>query len=200
MIESVDGLRQLYNPPRGRAVTKQLDRLDVHCQRFIQLSPFVVIASAGRDGRLDASPRGGEPGFVHIVDEKTLWIPDAPGNNRLDSFTNIVETGRIGMLFLIPGIDETLRVNGRAHLSADRDKTERLATARWTPKVVLVVAVEEAYLHCAKALMRAKLWAEESRQERSVLPTMGQMLKDQTGTPGPPESQEEMLARYEPLL
>lgn len=153
-----------------------------------------------RDGRLDASPRGGEPGFVRVVDETTLWIPDAPGNNRLDSFGNIVETGQVGMLFLIPGIDETLRVNGRAHLSTDPDKREQLATPRWTPKVVVVVAVEEAFLHCPKALMRSKLWADESRQDRSVLPSLGQMLKDQTGSPEPAETQEEMLARYKPGL
>lgn len=194
-IDSADALRQLYPQPKERAVRKQLSHLDRHCIRFIELSPFAVIAT-GNAG-LDASPRGGEPGFIRIVDERTLWIPDSPGNNRLDSLTNIIATGRIGLLFLIPGVDETLRINGRARVSADPAKTGRFATEQRTPKVVIEVGVEEAYLHCAKALMRSKLWADDSRQERSVLPTMGQMINDQVGMTDPVETQAEMVARYQ---
>lgn len=199
-IDSVAALRHLYPPSKGRALKKQLAHLDPHCQRFIALSPFVVLASGSGVGGFDASPRGGEPGFVEVLDATTLWLPDAPGNNRLDTLENIIETGRIGLLFLIPGVDETLRVNGGARLSSDPEKTARFAHERRTPRVVIEVAVEEAYLHCAKALMRSRLWAEQSLQDRSVLPPMGQMLNDQTGSDGPVESQEAMAARYAPDL
>jgi PPOX class probable FMN-dependent enzyme len=194
-IESVEDLRRLFDGPRERSVKKQLSELDQHCRRFIELSPFVVIAT-GDGHRLDSSPRGGAPGFVRAVDEKTLWIPDSPGNNRLDSLINIVATGRIGLLFLIPGVDETLRVNGAARVSDDSVKVSQLATEKRTPKVVIEVTVEEAYLHCAKALMRSRLWAEESRQDRGVLPTLGEMLADQTRIESKPETQAEMMARY----
>ena len=195
-IDTVDELRRLFAEPGERAVRKQLARLDRHCRRFIELAPFLVLASAN-DTHLGASPRGGEPGFVKVVDDATLWIPDAPGNNRLDSLQNIVTTGRAGLLFLIPGVDETLRVNGAARLSADPETLRQFTTEKRTPKIVVEVTVEEAYLHCAKALMRSKLWADDSRRERSVLPTLGEMLAEQTGTGGRQESQEEMVARYE---
>lgn len=194
-IDDVDQLRSLYKAPTDRAVRKQLDRLDVHCRRFIELAPFVVIAT-GNGENMDASPRGGKPGFVRVVDDVTVWIPDSPGNNRLDSLANIITTGRVGLLFLIPGIDETLRVNGSARISASDGKLRLLADEKRTPAVLVEVGVEEAYLHCAKALMRSKLWSDEARQDRRVLPTIGQMISEQTGSNSPPESQEQMLARY----
>jgi len=200
MIDSVDALRELYAQPKGRSLTKQLERLDVHCARFVALSPFVVVATGRPGAHMDCSPRGGEPGFVKVVDGRTLLLPDSPGNNRLDSMTNILETGRIGLLFLIPGVDETLRVNGGARLADEPEKLAHFARAARAPKLAIEVAVEEAYLHCAKALMRSKLWAPESLRERSVLPTMGQMLNDQTGKAAPAESQEAMVARYLPDL
>ncbi len=195
MIDDPQRLRALYPPPGERALRKQMDRLDRHALRFIALSPFVVLATADAHGRQDASPRGGAPGFVHAAGARQLWIPDAPGNPRLDSLSNIVASGRIGLLFLIPGVDETLRVNGRARLS---DAADRLAPFAADPRVRLVIEVdiEEAYLHCAKALMRSKLWSDAARVERSVLPTMGCMIADQTGSEAPTESQEQMLARY----
>ena len=200
MIDSVEALRGLYAKAKGRSVAKELRRLDSHCMRFVSLAPLVVVATAGADGRMDCSPRGGEPGFVKAADAGTLLLPDSPGNNRLDSMTNILATGRIGLLFLVPGVDETLRVNGRARLADGPDALSHFAGAARAPKLAIEVAVEEAYLHCAKALMRSKLWAPESRNERSVLPTMGRMLNDQTGTAGPAETQEEMVARYIPEL
>lgn len=171
-----------------------MSALDAHALRYIELSPFVVLATSDAAGRQDASPRGGAPGFVRATAQQ-LCIPDAPGNHRLDSLGNIVDTGRIGLLFLIPGVDETLRVNGRARLS---DDAERLAPFAADPRVRLVIEVdvEEAYLHCAKALMRSKLWSDGARVERSVLPTMGQMISDQTGLVTPAESQAQMVARY----
>lgn len=194
MIEDPQRLRALYPAPGGRALRKQMDALDRHALRFIELSPFVVLATSDAAGRQDASPRGGAPGFVRATIQR-LWIPDAPGNHRLDSLGNIVATGRIGLLFLIPGVDETLRVNGRACLSDDAD---RLAPFAADPRVRLVIEVdvEEAYLHCAKALMRSKLWSDAARVPRTVLPSMGQMINDQTGGGLPAESQEQMVARY----
>lgn len=195
MIRTIEELYQLYPEPKERALKKQLSRLDRHCQRFIELSPFLVIATGNASG-FDASPRGGAAGFVKVVDDLTLMIPDSPGNNRLDSLKNIIETGRVGLLFFVPGVDETLRINGAAHLSVEESKLQLFATEQRAPKVVVEVTVDEAYLHCAKAIMRSRLWADESRRERSVLPTMGQMLQEQIGSSGAPESQEKMVARY----
>lgn len=195
-IDTIEDLRRYYAGPGERTLKKQLARLDQHCRRFLELSPFVVLATAS-DDRFDASPRGGAPGFVKVVDEVTLWIPDAPGNNRLDSLANIVTTGRVGLLFLIPGVDETLRINGSARVSVDPAKLAAFTTETRTPKVVIEVNVEEAFLHCAKALMRSRLWSDDARQDRSVLPTMGQMLADQIGTTGTVETQEQMVARYQ---
>ncbi|MBX3645980.1 MAG: pyridoxamine 5'-phosphate oxidase family protein [Rubrivivax sp.] len=194
MIDDPQRLRALYPAPGERALRKQMSALDAHALRYIELSPFVVLATSDAAGRQDASPRGGAPGFVRATAQQ-LWIPDAPGNHRLDSLGNIVDTGRIGLLFLIPGVDETLRVNGRARLS---DDAERLApfAADTRVRLVIEVDVEEAYLHCAKALMRSKLWSDGARVERSVLPTMGQMISDQTGLVTPVESQAQMVARY----
>lgn len=199
-IDSVEQLRAHYPPAQGRALSKQLDHLDPHCVAFIGLSPFVVMATGAATGQLDASPRGGAPGFVHVLDRHTLLLPDAKGNNRLDSFSNIAGSGRAGLLFLIPGVDETLRVNGEASLSDDAALLAHFASERNPPRLVMRLRVAEAYLHCAKALMRSRLWDDAARVERSVLPTMGQMIQEQTGGAGPVETQEQMAARYAPDL
>ena len=196
MIQSVKALRRVYCDAKGRAVQKQIDHIDVHCARFITLSPFVVIASGDVQGALDASPRGGAPGFVRVADARTLLIPDSPGNNRLDTLTNVIATGSIGLLFMIPGVDETLRVNGRARLNDDAALLATFADVKRTPKLLIEISVSDAYLHCAKALMRSKLWSTESHTERALLPTMGEMLSDQTGTSCALETQAEMRARY----
>lgn len=196
MIEDLQALRALYPAPSQRALRKQLNALDVHCEAFIALSPFVVLASADATGGMDASPRGGAPGFVRLADAHTLLIPDAPGNHRLDTLTNIVATGRIGLLFLVPGVDETLRVNGTARLTQDAQRLQVFAGAARTPRLVIEVGVQEAYLHCAKAFMRSKLWSDSARVDRALLPTMGQMINQQTGIDAPVESQAQMLARY----
>jgi PPOX class probable FMN-dependent enzyme len=196
-VDTLQTLRALYPSPKERAMRKELDRMDPHCRRFIELSPFVVLASTGANGALDASPRGGAPGFVKAPDEHTLLIPDAPGNHRLDTLENIVATGRLGLLFMIPGVDETLRVNGRALLSTDPSLIEQAANERRRPVVVIQVQVEQAYLHCAKAFMRSRLWSPQAQVERSALPTMGRMISEQTGLAGAEETQEQMLARYQ---
>ena len=197
-LTTLQSLRALYPAPKERAVRKQLDRLDVHCRRFIELSPFVVLASSGADGAMDASPRGGAPGFVKAPNAHTLLIADAPGNHRLDTLENIVASGRLGMLFMIPGVDETLRVNGAAQISTDPALIEQVADERRRPTVVIRVRVEQAYLHCAKAFMRSRLWEPEARVERSVLPSMGRMIADQTGVDDAgDETQEQMRQRYQ---
>ena len=196
MIDSIAALRGLYGEPKGRSVMKQIDHLDVHCRKFIAMSPFLVIASGDSKGHLDASPRGGEPGFVRVASDKSLLIPDSPGNNRLDTLTNIIDTGSIGLLFMIPGVDETLRVNGQARLSNTETSLQQFVGNKRIPKLVIEVTVVDAYLHCAKAFMRSKLWEQESLVDRSLLPTMGEMLADQTGTVIAPETQEAMKARY----
>ena len=196
MIDSIAVLRSVYGAAKERSLRKQIDHLDVHCSRFIALSPFVVLASGDADGNLDASPRGGAPGFVRVLNAKTLLIPDSPGNNRLDTLTNIIDTGSLGLLFMIPGVDETLRVNGHARLDNASATLSAFDGDSRVPKLVIEVTVTDAYLHCAKAFMRSKLWSMSSQIERSQLPTMGEMLSEQTGMQSAPETQAEMCARY----
>jgi PPOX class probable FMN-dependent enzyme len=179
-IDCEDDLRSLYGEPREMAVRKCIDRLDEHCRAFIALSPFVALGTSRSDGG-DVSPKGDAPGFVMVLDDHTLAIPDRPGNNRLDSFTNVVDNPQVGLLFLVPGIDETLRVNGVAHISADPALLERMAVQGKTPKSAMVVEVREAMLHCAKAFRRSRLWSDDYRQERSALPSLVKMIADQTG-------------------
>ena len=196
MIDTLENLRKTYPEPKPRALAKQLDHLDKHCRHFIGLAQFLVIATAGKDGRVDASPRGGVPGFVRVIDDNTLQLPDALGNNRLDSFTNIVQTGNIGLIFFVPGMDETLRVNGKAKLRDDAELLRQFPHERHPPRIVVEMHVEEAYLHCAKALMRSRLWAPDYRIDRAALPSMGQMISDQSGAAIPVETQAEAVVRY----
>ncbi|MFG1464448.1 pyridoxamine 5'-phosphate oxidase family protein [Xanthobacter sp. DSM 24535] len=199
-VESREALRQLYKPAHGRSVAKEIHLLDRHCRDFIALSPFVLLASGGSDGFMDVSPCGDHPGFVVVEDDTTLLLPDRPGNNRLDSLENILERPGVGLLFLIPGVDETLRVNGRAEIHASAELNARFAVAGKVPASVLRVHVQSAYLHCAKSLMRSALWSAEAKVARSALPTMGEMLKDHARLEAPAETQEEMLQRYKSVL
>ena len=195
-IETTQHLRSMYLPAKERAVKKQLSKLDQHCKDFLTLVRFAVLSTCDKAGNMDASPRGGEAGFIKAVDDHTVIIPDWTGNNRLDTFTNIVETGRIGAIFLVPGVDEALRINGAASLRNDEAFTSLCEINGRFPKVVVHIAVREAYLHCAKAIMRGQLWAPEARVERKVLPTMNEMLRDQIGQTEPAEPQEMMYARH----
>jgi uncharacterized protein len=171
-------LRENYGQPIERARLKVLRRLDGHCQKFISLSPFVCLGTSGEEGA-DVSPRGDRPGFVHVLDDATLAVPDWPGNNRIDSLMNIASNPRVGLLFLIPGVDETLRVNGRAELSSDPELLTCWEVNGKRPRSALVITVEEAFLHCGKALIRSRLWHEDYKIDRSELPSYGRMLKDQ---------------------
>ena len=195
MIESLADLRRIYAPPGERAVKKQIPQLEKHSKRFIELSPFLVIASSSRSGHMDASPRGGAPGFVTTLDDRTLAIPDSPGNNRLDTLENILDTGEVGVIFFIPGIDETLRVNGTARLNDDETLRQRCKDANRVPKLIVEVTVRDVYLHCAKAFMRSSLWDTPRPAERP-LPTIMRMVSDQIGYTGPIDTQEQMLEKY----
>ena len=196
-ITTTEQLRSLYAEPTERARRKQLDALDAHCKAFIALSPFVVLATANAAGRVDATPRGGAPGFVVVQDDHTLLLADSPGNNRLDALQNLIENPQAGLLFMIPGVDETLRVNGRVELSTDPADVATCRDERRAPKVVLRMTVQEAFLHCAKAFMRSRLWQGDAQVARDRLPTMNQMIHDQLGLAEPPEPQADMVRRYQ---
>ncbi len=200
IIETLEQLTSLHKSPTERAVGKELQQLEPHSKRFIELSPFLVLSTANAAGQADSSPRGGAPGFVKVTGDKQLLIPDAPGNNRLDSLRNILETKQVGLLFFLPGIEETLRVNGRATLSTDPALLQLVNDESWTPKLVIQVEIEALYMHCAKAILRCKLWSAAAQIERDAFPTIGQILKDQLGLDGPAEPHGEMLRRYAPDL
>lgn len=201
MIETIEQLRSLYAEPGERALAKQLAQLDGHCLRFVALSPLCIVASGGTAGALhDASPRGGPPGFVKAPDVHTLLLPDAGGNNRLDTLTNLLQDPRIGLLFMVPGVDETLRVNGTARLRDEALYTDFFTAERQRPRLVIEVQVQEAYLHCSKALMRSRLWQADTQVDRAVLPSLNQMIHDQLGLAAEPESHVAMLQRYRAQL
>ena len=174
-------LGQLYGEPSERAVLKQLDHLDKHCQAFIEISPFLVIGTMGGDGLGDVSPRGDAPGFVKVKDEKTIYLPDRLGNNRTDTLSNVLENSGVGLLFLVPGMNETLRVNGSAKITTDENILEGLSAEGKAPRSALEIKVEEAYLQCAKALIRSKLWEEDYKIERKNYPSLGKIISDQIG-------------------
>lgn len=176
-ISAEADLRECYPPTMERARLKTLRQLDGHCREFIALSPFLCLGTSTEDGS-DVSPRGDAPGFVHVLDDTTLAIPDWPGNNRLDSLSNIVANPRVGMLFLVPGVDETLRVNGEASITADPSLLSRWNVNGKHPRSVMLVKVREAYMHCGKALIRSKLWHDDYKVPRTALASYGQMLKD----------------------
>ena len=193
-------LAAIYPAPSPRVIAKARPEIDAHARKFIAMSPFCVLATSGSDGSVDASPRGGNPGFVHVLSPTQLAMPDRSGNNRIDSFRNIVEgSGKLQLIFFVPGIDETLRVGGTGKLSADPDLLASMEEFGKFPRAVLNIAVREAYFHCGKALMRSKLWSPDIKVERAVLPSIGQIIYDQT-TLGEPEPQAAVEARYKTQL
>ena len=198
VVTTEDDLRALYPGISPLAKSKCIDALDEHAVEFIKRSPFVCLGTQGRDGRADVSPRGDPAGFVQILDATTLAIPDRPGNNRLDSIANIVENPAVGLLFLIPGYDETLRVNGNAKLTNDPALLERMAVKGKLPRLAIVVEISEIFLHCAKAFRRSMLWDQESHQNRSEMPSLAKMILDQTtGAPEDAAEQQKIDDRLE---
>jgi uncharacterized protein len=193
-------LEAIYPKPSPRVIAKARPEIDVHAKKFIEMAPFCVLATSGSDGSVDASPRGGNPGFVRVVDPNRLLLPDRSGNNRIDSYRNIVEgSGFVQLIFFVPGIDETLRVGGKGQLSAEPELLASMVEFGKLPRAVLSVAVHEAYFHCGKALMRSKLWSPDVRVERAVFPSISQVIHDQTKL-GEPESQAEVEARNKTQL
>jgi PPOX class probable FMN-dependent enzyme len=179
VITSQEGLRARFRAPSELSLRKELDHLDHNCRRFIALSPFLCLATTDQDGRLDNSPRGDAPGFVQVQDERTLLIPDRPGNNRLDSLTNIVHNPQVGLLFFIPGVTEMLRVNGRARIVTSPELLARFTVNDRAPAVAILVTTQEVFLHCSKALIRSRLWQEDAKVDRkAALPSLGQMIAE----------------------
>jgi PPOX class probable FMN-dependent enzyme len=188
-------LREIYGSAKGRARTKLVGHIDHHCRAFIAVSPFMLMATS--DGvHHDVSPKGDLPGFVVVEDDKHLLIPDWPGNSRIDGLCNIVAHPRVGLIFLIPSVRETLRVNGGATIHDEPEILEKCANQGRLPLTVLRVAVEEVFLHCAKSLLRSKLWQPEAWPASRPVPSMGEMIRDHAGDNGPVESEDQMIARY----
>jgi uncharacterized protein len=201
IITTTEALEKLYSDaPYGPAVFKEVDRITPQYRKLIEAAPFAVLATCGPEG-LDCSPRGDPPGFVRVADEHTLIIPDRRGNNRIDSLRNLVRDPRIALLFLIPGVGETMRVNGTAKISIDPALTESFAMNGKVPKCVLVVTVQTAYFQCTKAIIRSKLWDPASKVDRKTLPTPGSILAEVTeGKMGGPEHDRAAPARIKETI
>ena len=181
IIEDIVEIRERYGEPTERAVKKQLPRLEKHSRAFIGLSPFLVIATAEPSGRCDASPKGDAPGFVHVLDDETLLIPDRLGNNRIDTISNLLASPGVGLIFFVPGLRETLRVNGRASITTDPALLEPCAVQGKLPRSGILVKAEEVYFHCGKALIRSDLWNPEKMLKHSDFPSLGRIIAEQIG-------------------
>ena len=194
-ITDHEALRRIYKAPGESAVKKDIGRIDAHVRHFLAKTPFAVIATSNAAGVQDASPKGGPPGFIVPLDERTLLIPDWPGNNRLDSLENILVNPRVGILAFLPGVNEMLRMNGRAEITTDPDLRAQLSTGGKLPISVIVVTVEEVYLHCARALQRSALWDASKQIDRKSFPTLGMILADQIAGYDGPGADQRLAAR-----
>ena len=199
-ISRLDELLPLYGEVSERARLKELTKLDAHCRHFISLSPFLVLGTAAADGPGDCSPKGDAPGFVQVLDDHTLVIPDRIGNNRVDSLRNIIENPNVGIIFFLPGVNETLRVNGTARISTDPELLNALAAHGKPPVVAIVVTVAEAYMHCAKALIRSRLWDPATQIDRKDFPSLGRIIADQIGGRDPAEVEAAIEHGYKTRL
>lgn len=192
-IKDEAALRAIFPPAQGLAIQKCLDHLDVHARDFIARAPFLCIGTQSPDGRADVSPRGDPKGFVRVLDDRTLVIPDRPGNNRFDTLTNILGNPATALVFMVPGFDETLRVNGTARLTTDPALLASMVVNGRTPTIAIVLTVTESFLHCAKAFRRSALWDPAQRQDRREMPSIVQMILDQTtGAPADPAEQRRL--------
>ncbi|MGI9645366.1 MAG: MSMEG_1061 family FMN-dependent PPOX-type flavoprotein [Ilumatobacteraceae bacterium] len=194
-LESVADLRTVYRPPGRGAVDKVIDHIDAHCADFLAMAPFFVLSTAASDGTCDVSPKGGPPGFVEALDDRRLAWADYSGNNRLDSLENVAGNDHVAILVFIPGMDETLRVNGRAELTTDSELCARFEMNEKPARVVVVVTVQEAYIHCAKALRRGAMWSPESWPADDELPSAACILKDHAAVDVDPAVIESALER-----
>ena len=200
IIEDPERLREIYGAPSERSLKKQLSHFDRHCRAFIARSPFLVIASSDPSGRCDASPKGDAPGFVQVLDDETLLIPDRLGNNRVDTIGNLLERPGIGLIFFVPGLNETLRVNGRAQVTTDPPLLAPLAVNGKVPRSGILVSAEEIYFHCGKALIRSDLWNSEKQLRRSEFPSLGRILAEQIGGISVEESERLTTESYQTRL
>jgi uncharacterized protein len=192
IVEDISEIREIYGQPMERTLKKQLPRLEKHSRAFIAMSPFIVMATSDAEGRCDASPKGDGPGFVHVLDDETLLIPDRLGNNRVDSIGNILQHPRIGLIFFVPGIRETLRVNGRAQITVDPALLGPTAVNGKMPRSGILVTADEVYFHCGKALIRSDLWNPEKHVARKDFPSLGIVIAEQIGQVVEPKEAERM--------
>ena len=200
IIEDIAEIREIYGEPMERTIKKQLPRLEKHSRAFIALSPFLVIASSDPSGRCDASPKGDAPGFVKVIDDETLLIPDRLGNNRVDTIGNLLASPGVGLIFFVPGVNETLRVNGRAQITRDPALLEPCAVQGKVPRSGILITAEEVYFHCGKALIRSDLWNPEKHTRRSDFPSLGRILADQIGGISVEESERYTAESYRTRL
>ncbi len=200
LISDVAGLREVFKTPNPDSLSQKkcIDRLDKHARGFIARAPFLCMGTQAAEGLADVTPRGDPEGFVKVLDAHTLVIPERPGNNRIDSLINIVENPNVGLIFLVPGFDETLRVNGTAQITTDPEILALMEVQDRLPRAAIVVSVVEVFLHCAKAFRRSKLWDPASLQDRSEMPSLSKMVLDQsTGAPEDPEEMAKLDAHLE---
>ena len=200
IIEDVADIHALYGEPSERAVKKQLPRLEKHSRAFIALSPFVVIASTDPTGRCDASPKGDAPGFVQVLDDETLLIPDRLGNNRVDTIGNLLSAPGVGLLFMVPGLRETLRVNGRARITTDPALLETCIVNGKVPRSGILVTADEVYFHCGKALIRSDLWNPDKRVSQADFPPLGRVIAEQIGATNFEEAERATAESYRTRL
>lgn len=194
-IQTGEELRAIYGEPSAAAARKQLSALEPHTRRFLSKSPFVLIGSQDRAGHADVTPKGDRPGFVEVLDDTTIAIPDRPGNARIDTWLNVIENPSVGLLFLIPGMNETLRINGTARLTTDIGLCERLGMNGRPARAVLVVSITEVFMHCAKAFIRSSLWRSDSWPDRKDMPTLGEIMRDQLASVETAEEIDQRLDR-----
>lgn len=193
IVTTAEQLRAVIGYPSRRVLAKHVTALDAHCRAFVARSPFVLIASANGAGSMDVSPKGDPPGFVHVLDDKTLAIPERPGNRKADTLSNLIQNQRVGLLFLIPGKQETLRVSGTAAIVRDRWLRDRLAVHDKTPELALAVTVEEVFFHCAKCVIRSQLWSAGSWPDLAGLPTLAEAMVDAGRLAETPEQMQALI-------
>lgn len=192
-VTSIAALRDTYDAPSEGALRKQMAQLDTHARSFLAKSPFVMIGTQDDTGNGDVTPKGDKPGFAAVLDARTIALPDRPGNNRLDTLENVIRNPAIGLCFMIPGMNETLRINGDAKVTFDPALCERLGVNGRPAISVLVVSIREVYLHCAKAYIRSGLWQPSTWPDRADMPSFGEMLRDQLSIPAPAQAIDDDL-------